>query len=379
VKFFEYEAKEVFKAYGIPTPEGRVAFTPAEAREIAAELNKPVAIKVQVLVGGRGKAGGIRFANTPEEAEKIAANLLGSTFKGLKVDAVLVEEKLSIGREFYLGITIDRAAKRLVAIASAKGGVDIEEIARQYPNLIVKEHIDPLVGFYPFMARRMLKALNFEGSLLTAMSQIMKKLYDIAIDYDAELVEINPLVLTEDGRLMAADAKLNVDSDALFRHPNIKSKAISHEISSIEAEAKAAGLSYVELNGDIGIIGNGAGLVMTTLDLVKIYGGSPANFLDVGGGAEEKVIATALKILINHPRVKVILVNIFGGITRCDVVARGIVSALKSIEKRKPIVIRLIGTNDAEGRAILENEGLLALSSMEEAAKAAVDAARREV
>ena len=379
MKLFEYEAKEIFKKYGIPVPEGQVAFSPSEAREITAKMNKPVAIKVQVLVGGRGKAGGIRFATTPEEAEKITADLLGATFKGLKVNAVLVEEKLPITQELYLGITVDRSAKKLVAIASAKGGVDIEEIAREHPSLIVKEYIDPLVGFFPFMARQMLKNLGFKGKMLTNMAQILKKLYDIAIDYDAELVEINPLVLTEDGRLIAADAKLNIDSDALFRHPELKSRATLHELSPIEAEAKSAGLAYVELDGDIGIIGNGAGLVMTTLDLVKMYGGAPANFLDVGGGAEEQAIATALRILINNPKVKVILVNIFGGITRCDVVARGIISALKSIEKRKPMIIRLIGTNEEEGRAILQSEGIIALSSMEEAAKAAVEVAKREV
>ncbi len=376
MKLYEYQAKRIFKAYGIRVPEGDVATSPKEAREIAEKLNKPVAIKVQVLVGGRGKAGGIRFADSPDEAEKIASTLLGMSFKGFKVNRVLVEEKLKIREEYYLGLTIDRSAKRLVAIASSKGGIDIEEIARSHPHLIVKKHIDPLIGFQPFMARQMLKKIGFKGPLLNRMSQMLYSLYKIAIDYDAELVEINPLVLTEDGLLIAADARLNIDSDALFRHPEVRDLKDISQYSKYELEAVESGLSYVELDGDIGIIGNGAGLVMATLDLVKLYGGNPANFLDVGGGASSEAIATALRILLDHPRVKVILINILGGITRCDEVAKGILKALKAISLKKPLVIRLTGTNEAEGRKILESAGLIALTSMEEAVKKAVELAR---
>ncbi len=373
MRLYEYQAKEVFKKYGIPIPIGSVVSSPTEARQVAEKIGKPVVLKVQVLVGGRGKAGGIKFASNPQEAEKIAKTLIGQTFKGFKVSKLLVEEKLQIKEEYYLGFTIDRSARKLVAIASSRGGVDIEEIAISFPQYIVKQHVDPLIGFYPFMARQLIKKLGFEGKILNEMSSFLYKLYKIMIDYDAELIEINPLVLTEDNKLIAADARLNIDSDALFRHSDIKQIEELSTFSPYELEAKKAGLSYVELDGNIGIIGNGAGLVMTTLDLVKMYGGNPANFLDVGGGAASESIATALRILLNHPRVKVILINILGGITRCDEVAKGIISALKTSNMGKPIVIRLTGTNELEGRKILKNEGLIALSSMEEAAKKAVE------
>ena len=373
LRLYEYQAKEVFKKYGIPIPIGSVVSSPTEARQVAEKIGKPVVLKVQVLVGGRGKAGGIKFASNPQEAEKIAKTLIGQTFKGFKVSKLLVEEKLQIKEEYYLGFTIDRSARKLVAIASSRGGVDIEEIAISFPQYIVKQHVDPLIGFYPFMARQLIKKLGFEGKILNEMSSFLYKLYKIMIDYDAELIEINPLVLTEDNKLIAADARLNIDSDALFRHSDIKQIEELSTFSPYELEAKKAGLSYVELDGNIGIIGNGAGLVMTTLDLVKMYGGNPANFLDVGGGAASESIATALRILLNHPRVKVILINILGGITRCDEVAKGIISALKTSNMGKPIVIRLTGTNELEGRKILKNEGLIALSSMEEAAKKAVE------
>lgn len=376
MKFYEYEAKQVFSSYGIPIPRGGVASSPSEAREIASSIGKPVVLKVQVLVGGRGKAGGIKFASSPDEAEKIASELLGSTFKGFRVNKILVEEKLSIKSEFYLGITIDRAARRFVAIASSEGGVDIEEVARTHPHLIAKEHIDPLIGFHTFMARNMLKRLGLEHSLINPMASCLRKLYDILVDYDAELIEINPLVLTSDGKLIAVDARLNIDQDALFRHKELMDKISLRDLTPMEIEAKRAGLSYVELDGDIGIIGNGAGLVMTTLDLVKMHGGFPANFLDVGGGASEEAIAKALQILLNHTRVKVILVNILGGITRCDVVAKGIVSALKSSSIKKPIVIRLVGTNEDEGRRILNEAGIPALTSIEEATSLAVKLSR---
>lgn len=376
MKFYEYEAKQIFNFYGVPIPRGGVASSPREAREIASSIGRPVVLKVQVLIGGRGKAGGIRFASSPEEAEKIASELLASVFKGFEVDKVLVEERLSVKSEFYIGITIDRAARKFVAIASLEGGVDIEEVAKTHPNLIVKEYIDPLIGFHVFMARNMLKKLNLESSLVGLMARYLKRLYDILVDYDAELIEINPLALTTDHQLIAVDARLNIDQDALFRHRELMDKLSLRAMSPMEIEAKKAGLSYVELDGDIGIIGNGAGLVMATLDLVRMHGGLPANFLDVGGGANERAIAKALQILLEHPRVKVILINILGGITRCDVVAKGISSALKLIPTRKPMVIRLVGTSESEGRRILDQEGIPALTSIEEATSLAVKLSR---
>jgi len=375
LKLYEYEAKRVFAKYGIPIPRGNVASKPEIARKIAEEIGGPVAVKVQVLVGGRGKAGGIKFADSPDEVEKVARNLLGSIFKGFKVSEILVEEKLNIDREFYLGVTVDRSARKIVAIASSMGGVEIEETARIHPELISKKYIDPTVGFYQFDAINMLKRLKFKGPILVSMARLLKKLYDIMVDYDAELVEINPLVLTGEGRLIAADARLNIDSDSLFRHEEFTVKLRERDLSKYEAIAMDAGLSYVELEGNIGIIGNGAGLVMATLDMVKLHGGSPANFLDVGGGASEEAISTALKILMEHENVKVIFVNILGGITRCDTVAKGLLSALNSLKKQKPIVIRLTGTMEEEGRKLLERNGLVVFSSMENAAKKAVELA----
>jgi len=375
LKLYEYEAKRVFAKYGIPIPRGNVASKPEIARKIAEEIGGPVAVKVQVLVGGRGKAGGIKFADSPDEVEKVARNLLGSIFKGFKVSEILVEEKLNIDREFYLGVTVDRSARKIVAIASSMGGVEIEETARIHPELISKKYIDPTVGFYQFDAINMLKRLKFKGPILVSMARLLKKLYDIMVDYDAELVEINPLVLTGEGRLIAADARLNIDSDSLFRHEEFTVKLRERGLSKYEAIAMDAGLSYVELEGNIGIIGNGAGLVMATLDMVKLHGGSPANFLDVGGGASEEAISTALKILMEHENVKVVFVNILGGITRCDIVAKGLLSALNSLKKQKPIVIRLTGTMEEEGRKLLERNGLVVFSSMENAAKKAVELA----
>jgi len=375
LKLYEYEAKRFFAKYGIPIPRGNVASKPEIARKIAEEIGGPVAVKVQVLVGGRGKAGGIKFADSPDEVEKVARNLLGSIFKGFKVSEILVEEKLNIDREFYLGVTVDRSARKIVAIASSMGGVEIEETARIHPELISKKYIDPTVGFYQFDAINMLKRLKFKGPILVSMARLLKKLYDIMVDYDAELVEINPLVLTGEGRLIAADARLNIDSDSLFRHEEFTVKLRERDLSKYEAIAMDAGLSYVELEGNIGIIGNGAGLVMATLDMVKLHGGSPANFLDVGGGASEEAISTALKILMEHENVKVIFVNILGGITRCDIVAKGLLSALNSLKKQKPIVIRLTGTMEEEGRKLLERNGLVVFSSMENAAKKAVELA----
>ena len=378
MRLLEHQAKAVFARYGIPVPKGRVAKTPEEAREIARELGVPVAVKAQVLVGARGRAGGILFADTPEEAEEAARKLLGSEVRGVRVYEVLVEEKLPIKKELYLGFTIDRVARSYVAIASPEGGMEIEEIAEQHPELIFKRVVDPLSGFRQYHALELVKRMGYSGRQALELARIFTALYRLAIDYDAELTEINPLAETEDGRFVAADARLIVDDNALFRHPELAQLELPPtEASAREREAREAGIGYVELDGDIGIIGNGAGLVMATLDLVALYGGRPADFLDVGGGASAERMAKALDIVLSNPRVKVVLINILGGITRCDEVARGILAAVERVGARKPMVIRLVGTNEEEGRAILERAGMSVLESMEEAAKKAVELARQ--
>ncbi len=377
MRLLEHQAKAMFARYGIPTPEGRVARTPEEAEAIARELGRPVAVKAQVLVGARGRAGGILFADTPEEAEEAAGKLLGSEIRGVRVHEVLVEEKLPIARELYMGFTIDRAERSYVAIASPEGGMEIEEVAERFPERIFKHHVDPLVGFRPYHALSLAKRMGYSGRAALELARIFTALYRLALDYDAELTEINPLAETEDGRFVAADARLIVDDNALFRHPELAElERPPGEESERERMAREAGLGYVELDGDIGIIGNGAGLVMATLDMVALHGGRPANFLDVGGGASAERMARALDIVLANPRVRVVLINILGGITRCDEIARGILSAMERLGVRKPMVIRLVGTNETEGRAILERAGISVLDSMEEAARRAVELAR---
>jgi len=377
LRLLEHQAKAVFARYGIPVPRGRAARTPEEARDIACELGVPVAVKAQVLVGARGKAGGILFADTPEEAEEAARKLLGSEIRGVKVYEVLVEEKLPIERELYMGFTVDRVARAYVAIASPEGGMEIEEVAERSPELIFKHTVDPVLGFRPYHALSLVKQMGYSGRAATELARIFTALYRLAVDYDAELTEINPLAETADGRFVAADARLIVDDNALFRHPELAGlERPPSEESAREKMAREAGLGYVELDGDIGIIGNGAGLVMATLDMVALYGGRPADFLDVGGGASADRMAKALDIVLSNPRVKVVLINILGGITRCDEIARGILAAMERVGVKKPMVIRLVGTNEAEGRAILEAAGISVLDSMEEAAKRAVELAR---
>ena len=377
MRLLEYQAKKVFAKHGIPVPRGRVAKTPHEAFEITLELGTPVAVKAQVPVGARGRAGGVLFAETPEEAEEAARKLLGSKVRGIEVREVLVEEKVPIKHELYMGFTVDRALRSYVAIASPEGGVEIEEVAEKSPELIFKHHIDPLRGFRQYHALELVKQMGYEGRAALQLASMFMALYRLAVDYDAELTEINPLAEAEDGRFVAVDARLIVDDNALFRHPELAElEKPMTEGGAREFEAREAGLGYVELDGDIGIIGNGAGLVMATLDMVALYGGRPANFLDVGGGASADRMAKALDIVLSNPRVKVVLINILGGITRCDEIARGILAAMERVGVRKPMVIRLVGTNEAEGRAILEEAGISVLDSMEEAAKKAVELAR---
>ena len=376
MKLFEHEAKKILSRYGVPVPQGGLATTPEQAREIASRIKPPYVVKAQILVAGRGKAGGIKFAETPAEVEKEARELLNSEIKGLKVRSVWVEEKLQIKRELYFGITVDRYQKTYVAIASSAGGVSIEEVAAETPEKLLKFPIDPLKGFRSYHATHMAKKLGDEGRQMLVLSSTFQKLYRAAADYDAELMEMNPLVETADGGFVAADARLIIDDSSLYRHPEYQERlAEEGEFAPEEIEAKKQGLAYVKLDGNIGIIGNGAGLVMATLDAVQYYGGRPANFLDVGGGAPADRIAAALNIVLSNPKVDVLFINILGGITRCDEVAKGVLEAKQRVGFKKPVVIRLVGTNEEEGRKILTEAGIHVLDSMEEAAKKAVEMA----
>jgi len=374
LKLFEYEAKAIFKRYDIPTPNGDLATNPAEARDIAIKINAPVAVKAQVLVAGRAKAGGILFANSPEEAEKSAEKLLNMKIKGVKVQGVWVEEKVSAKKELYFSVTVDRSSRCYLAVASSEGGVDIEEVAAEAPEKIVKVFIDPVYGFRSYNARQVAKRLGYSGVQMLDLASILLKHYQLTVEQDAELAEMNPLIEKPDGKFVAADTRIIIDDNALYRHPEFKKRPFEEaELTPQELEAQRSGLAYVKLDGDIGIIGNGAGLVMATLDAIQLYGGSPADFLDVGGGASADMMAAALNIVLSDPRVKVVFINILGGITRCDEVANGILEARKRVGFTKPMVIRLVGTNEEEGRLILKEAGIHVLDSMEEAAKKTVE------
>jgi succinyl-CoA synthetase beta subunit len=374
LKLFEYEAKQIFAKYDLPTPRGFLAKTPKEAREFADLINAPVAIKSQILVAGRAKAGGILFADSSSEAEKVAAKLLGKEIKGMKVQSVWVEEKISIKKELYFSITVDRSRRGYVAIASAEGGVDIEQLAKTSPEKIVEVAIDPAYGFRLYHARHIAKKLGYAGDQMTELASIFLKHYKAAMDFDAELAEMNPLVETVDGEFVAADTRLIIDDNAMYRHQEFQSRPMEEaELTPQELQAQKSDLAYVKLDGDVGIIGNGAGLVMATLDAIQLYGGRPANFLDVGGGASADMMAVALDIVLSDPSVKVVFINILGGITRCDEVADGILEAQERVGLTKPMVIRLVGTNEEEGKRILTDAGIHVLNSMEEAAQKTVE------
>ena len=378
MKLFEYEAKIILSKYGIPAPQGGLASTAKEASELAAKLKLPVAVKAQVLVAGRGKAGGILFADSVEEAEKTAEKVLNMHIRDIPVKNVWVEERIRIKKELYFGITTDRFNKEYVAIASSVGGMEIEEVASRTPEKVVKSPIDPHLGLPSFQARQIAKKIGYSGPQISELGRIFEKMYDACVDYDAELIEMNPLVETSDGRFMAADARIIIDDNALFRHPEYKKRLLEGEsdLGPQELEAIKNELAYVKLDGNIGVIGNGAGLVMATLDTIQYYGGKPADFLDVGGGAPSEKTALALRIVLSDPKVKVLFINILGGITRCDEVARGILEAKQKVGVTKPMVIRLVGTNEQEGRNILTSAGIHVLESMEEAAQRAVQIAR---
>jgi len=379
LKLFEYEAKTILAKYGIPTPQGGLATSASQAREVASRLKPPVVIKAQVLVAGRGKAGGILFASSAEEAETVANKLLNVQIKGMPVRSVWIEEKIQIKRELYFGITTDRFNQSYVAIASAAGGMEIEEIAAKTPEKVIKLLINPEYGFRSFHARQMATKVGYAGKQISELGRVLERLYRVGMDYDAELIEMNPLVETVDGKFVAADARIIMDDNALFRHQEFKKRLLEgeSELSPQELEAMKNDLAYVKLDGNIGVIGNGAGLVMATLDTIQYYGGKPANFLDVGGGAPSEKTALALEIVLSDPNVKALFINILGGITRCDEVARGILEAKEKVGVTKPMVIRLVGTNEEEGKRILTNAGIHVLESMEEAAQRAVEISKQ--
>lgn len=376
MKLHEYQSKRIFSEHGIPIPAGDVATSPGGAREIARQLGSPVVIKSQVLVGGRGKAGGIKLARHPDEAEKLAEQILGMDIKGLTVDKVLVDQAADIQEELYLGIVIDRALQRPVIIASSEGGVEIEEVAKTNPEAIVRLPIDPQMGLNDYQARDLAFDLGLRRAFISQFVKIIKGLYQAFINSDASLAEINPLVIDNQERLIAVDGKIVLDDNALFRHPHLAELRDSQEEAPAEREARLAGLSYVKLEGEIGCMVNGAGLAMATMDIVKNYGGEPANFLDIGGGAKAEKVATALSIILADPKVKAVLFNIFGGITRCDEVAHGILAALKEVDTEVPMVARLVGTNEEEGRQILAAANFPSATTLGEAAEKAVAMAR---
>ena len=365
MKLHEYQAKAIFARYGIPIPEGDVAVTPEEAYEITKKLGGRSVVKAQVHAGGRGKAGGIVVASSPEESRQAASSLLGRSLvtlqtgpEGVPVRKVLVEQPVAIAKELYLGLTVDRVYRGPVVIASEAGGIEIEEVAAKDPDKILRERVDPSIGFQPFQGRRLAAAMGLGPDLARSASQVMVALSHLFIDNDCSLAEINPLVVTQEGNLLALDAKINLDDDALFRHPELRELRDPEQEDPYEAEAAQAGISYVKLSGDVGCLVNGAGLAMATMDVINKAGFQPANFLDVGGGASEEKVAQACRIMLSDPQMTRVLVNIFGGILRCDIAARGIVQAFAEVKAALPVVVRMRGTNVEEGVAILKGSGL---------------------
>ncbi len=365
MKIHEYQAKGILAKYGVQVPRGEVAYTKEEAREIAKKLTGVVVVKAQIHAGGRGKGGGVKLAKSPEEAEAIADKMLGMKLvthqtgpDGRIVKRVLIEEGLRIKNEYYLGIVIDRAASRPVFMASKAGGMEIERVAEETPQLLLKEHIEPGIGLTAFQARKLAFGLDLPPTLVGSACAFMLALYKMFEATDASLAEINPFLLTGDGKFYALDAKLNFDDNALYRHPDIKELRDLDEEDPLEVEASKHGLNYIKLDGNVGCMVNGAGLAMATMDIIKLAGGAPANFLDVGGGANTEQVKNAFSIILSDSNVKAVLINIFGGIMRCDIVAQGVVEAAKAIQLRVPVVVRLEGTNVDKGQEILRASGL---------------------
>jgi succinyl-CoA synthetase beta subunit len=376
MKLQEYRSKEILASYGVPLQAGEVATSPDGARAAAEHIGGPVVVKAQVLVGGRGKAGGVKLAATPEEAAQRASEIIGLDIKGVTVRTVLVAPAADIATEFYLGLILDRSAKAVTVIASAEGGVEIEETARTNPDAILRLPLDPLLGLQRFNVRQVSFFLGIPEQLRSVFAETLKGLYDAFVGSDADLAEINPLVITAAGVLLALDAKIVLDDSALYRHPDLEAMRDLNEEEPSEISAREAGINFIKLDGTIGCMVNGAGLAMTTMDLVKLAGGEPANFLDIGGGAKADRVAAAFRIILDDPSVQAILVNIFGGITRGDEVARGIVEARGMLEREVPMVVRIVGTNSDEAAQILRQANLITAASLDEAAAKAVAAAR---
>jgi succinyl-CoA synthetase beta subunit len=386
MKIHEYQAKQVLTRFGVTTPRGEVVFNPEEARAVAERLGGTVVVKAQIHAGGRGKAGGVKLAHGPHEAETLARQMLGKKLvtlqtgpEGRVVKRVLIEEGLDVARELYLGIVIDRASGRPVFMGSSEGGVEIEVVAAEHPEKILKEFIDPAVGFQPFQARKLAFGLGLEGKLVNEAARFLANLYRAFEASDASLVEINPFVITRDGRPLALDAKINFDDNALGRHQEIRELRDLDEEDPLEVKASNHGLNYIRLDGDVGCMVNGAGLAMATMDIIQYAGSRPANFLDVGGGANEEQVRHGFEIILSDANVRAVLINIFGGIMRCDIVANGVVAAAKTLGIKVPVVVRLEGTNVESGQKILRESGLnfTIAQGMKDAAEKVVALARR--
>ena len=365
MKVHEYQAKLLLQKFGVAIPRGEVTDNPAEAREIAKQFGGRCVLKAQIHAGGRGKGGGVKLAKNPDEAYETAKSILGMTLvthqtgpEGRVVRKILIEEALDIARELYLGVTLDRGVSRPVVMVSRQGGMEIEEVAAKDPSAIVRETLVPALGMLPFQARRLAFALGLEGSAYRKALDFLPAMFRAYVETDASLAEINPLVVTKSGEILALDAKMNFDDNALFRHPEIKEMRDITEEDPLEVEASKFGLNYIKLDGNVGCMVNGAGLAMATMDIIKLNGGEPANFLDVGGGASEEQVKNAFRIILSDPNVKAVLINIFGGIMRCDIIAKGVVAAVTEMGLQIPVVVRLEGTNVDEGKKILRDSGL---------------------
>jgi succinyl-CoA synthetase beta subunit len=376
LKLHEYQAKDIFAKFGIPIQMGEVAASPEEARAIAAKIGKKVVIKAQVHVGGRGKAGGIKFASAPEEAYRVASHILSMSIKGLPVKKVMVGECVDVTDEYYLGIIVDRKSQKPVIMVSAAGGVDIEEVARESPEKIYKYIVDPMRGLLAYQARDLAFRIVRDRKFAMKTAGVLQKLYRVFTSVDASLAEINPFVRTPAGDMIALDAKISIDDNALERQPEIEKMRDLDAENPYETKAREKGLSYVKLEGSIGCIVNGAGLAMATMDMIKHYGGEPANFLDIGGSSSPEKVTTAMEIILSDKNVKAILFNIFGGITRCDDVAKGIVEALKHMRISVPVVVRLTGTNEEIAREILREVRVVPVTTMDEGVKEAIRLSR---
>lgn len=382
----EYQAKEILKRYGVPVPEGEVAATPEEAKAAAIKLGGGICVlKAQIHAGGRGKGGGVKLARNPEDAEQKAREILGKKLvthqtgpDGREVKRVLVEQGLNIARELYLALVLDRAQSRVSIICSSEGGVEIEEVAEKHPEKILRETIDPVIGLAGFQCRRLAYALEIPGELIGKMTAVMQALHRVFDEADCSIAEVNPLIITKEGQVMALDAKMNFDTNALYRHKDILALRDLNEEDPREIEASKYDLSYISLDGNIACMVNGAGLAMATMDIIKLYGGEPANFLDVGGGASKEKVSQAFRILLADSRVRGVLINIFGGIMRCDVLAQGIVEAAREINIKVPLVVRMEGTNVVQGKKILADSGLAIIpaETMAEAAEKIVAAVK---